>query len=557
MTVLRTLIEITIYSAVLFGVIWLFRLAFKKHMSPLMLYTVWFLLIARLLMPVTIFAGFSFFVIPAQETAEVQAGSVDLSAMFDENTAAAEPGVPHIAADTAQETAAVPEQPEQAAATSAADAPNVRLDITWEAALIALWLAGAAVMLAVTGASAMRLRHRLKAAHPIPQEWQRTVDEIKGELGIRRDIRIVTIEGFPSPALTAGIRPTVVLPAELMGKSEDMLRFALLHEMTHIRRGDNAVSLLLLILRAVYWFNPIVWLTVHRMHLDMESACDSHLTRPMSPSVKKRYAGTMLSMYAQQQVRYVLGMALGQTKKTAERRLRGMFMRGRSSRRGRIAALLLACVMLVACFTTACQPTPEQEVVMNKNTDLVEDVIAANSAADTSDLEEDKQTIAEQIGAADGHLTMQITPGDQVTIDVDADIVIPEFDQMPMVRVKPENFSQAQFDAFIAYLTGGLPIYYQDRDTTGGIFTQEEIMTILTRIQEFLANKDLPGNIRSPWEYMVGELKKEYDNAMSQADEELYDGTLSVPENEEKEVELDNGIVAVYGSHDTSKSRPA
>ena len=182
MTVLRTLLEITIYSVVLFGVIWLFRLAFKKHMSPAMLYAVWFLLIARLLIPVTVFTGFSFFVIPAQETATVPTEGVDLSAMFEEDTDAADLSAPPITADTIQEEEAAlvqAEQPAAVAEASAATAPALRLNITWETALIALWLAGAAVMLAVTGVSAARLRHRLKASRPIPQEWQRIADEIK------------------------------------------------------------------------------------------------------------------------------------------------------------------------------------------------------------------------------------------------------------------------------------------------------------------------------------------------------------------------------------------
>ena len=52
------LIEISIYSAVITACILLFRLLFKKRISPKVQYTVWMLLVLRLMMPVTIESGF-------------------------------------------------------------------------------------------------------------------------------------------------------------------------------------------------------------------------------------------------------------------------------------------------------------------------------------------------------------------------------------------------------------------------------------------------------------------------------------------------------------------
>ena len=529
MTVLRTLLEITIYSAVLFGVIWLFRLALKKHLSPSMLYAAWFLLIARLLIPVTVFAGFSFFVIPTQDTAAVQTESVDLSAMLEEETGAVNQSVPHITADTIHEQEAAPVQAEQqtaAAETSAAAVPAMRLNMTWETALIALWLAGAAVMLAVTGTSAVRLRKRLKAAQPIPQEWQRIADEVAAVLGIRRDVRIVMVEGFPSPALTAGIRPTVVLPKELLYKNDESIRFALLHEMTHIRRGDNAVSLLLLILRAVYWFNPVVWLTVRRMHLDMESACDSRLTRPMSTADKKRYAGTMLSMYARQQVRYVLGMALGQTKKTAERRLRGMFMRSRSSRRGRAAAVLLVCVMLIACFTTACQPTPEEEIVVGKNQD--EMLEAAVQTPD--DTKSDTPAFSISDMQVPDNYTYSTTGADgKLTVSVDAPVTLPDAGILPTAKVAPGVFTQEMVSGMLDYLFGDTPYYQPDNRMTKDDIQQR----ILARQQEIAEGKydDHPEALEDI-QQDIEEWQKQLETAPEQREEpKLSDGTMIQDEN--------------------------
>lgn len=54
MKLLNTLFEITIYSAVLFAAVTGFKLAFKNKLSPALHFTLWFLVIARLCIPVTI-----------------------------------------------------------------------------------------------------------------------------------------------------------------------------------------------------------------------------------------------------------------------------------------------------------------------------------------------------------------------------------------------------------------------------------------------------------------------------------------------------------------------
>ncbi len=482
MTVLGTLLEMTIYSAVLFGAIWLFRRVLKKHLSAAMLYAVWFLLIARLMMPVTLSSGVSLFVIPAEQTPTASAENVDVAELLGglDNTIVSH-NAP--AADAEQISDGIQAQSDTVAAETQPLAPAeaVRFSVSWETVLIAVWLLGVAAMLIHVGIAQMRLRRRLLRAQTVPEEWQTMADTLMQQLGLRRGVRVVMIAGFPSPALVAGLRPVVVLPEEMKGKGDAAVRFALLHELTHIRRGDHVVSLLLLILRAVHWFNPVVWLTARQMRLDMETACDSQLTRPMDTAEKKRYAGTMLSMYADKQVRYVLGMAMGQTKKTAQRRLRGMFMRGRSSRRGRVAAWLLACVMLVACFTTACQPTPEEQIVVGKDQDAMID-----AAQETPEAEQ-VASVAEQVAAPEAYTTDVSAADGKLKISADgAAVILPDTDSMSIMRVTAADFTQWQVDGLISALFNGQTIY----EVTYGADTKDEIMQQIIYAQQRKASDE-------------------------------------------------------------------
>src|SRR5690606_18119326 len=66
----------------------------------------------------------------------------------------------------------------------------------------------------------------------------------------------------------------LVLLPEAVDWPEERIRAVLLHELAHIRRNDWLVQLLAGVLRAVYWFNPLVWLACARLRLESERACD-------------------------------------------------------------------------------------------------------------------------------------------------------------------------------------------------------------------------------------------------------------------------------------------
>jgi beta-lactamase regulating signal transducer with metallopeptidase domain len=344
-TVLTALLSITIYSVVIFAGIMLFRLILKKHVSPLLMYLVWFLLIARLMIPVTLDSGFSLITIPSEENSALPpystAGPVNETGSGNPN-----------AYNTADKNSGL------ADTQNTVKQPGFVLNVP--AVLIGVWAIGMALMLAQTLAASIKLKARLRRdSVPAPGEWAAIADRIRAELNVRSRIRIVMVKDFISPALNASIYPVIVMPEPMASEVAEKVEFALRHEITHLKRGDHLVCLLLAALRIVYWFNPVVWLASRQIKMDMETACDNAAVGPMGRERAERYAETVLDMYANGKVKFVLGMSLHSTKRTAERRVRGIFMRRRSSYTGRAAAALLAAVVLVACFTTACVPGPE------------------------------------------------------------------------------------------------------------------------------------------------------------------------------------------------------
>ena len=79
----------------------------------------------------------------------------------------------------------------------------------------------------------------------------------------------------PTLLVTWGlVRPNVLLPTPALDWSDDLARIVLRHELAHVSRGDWAVQVTAEVLRALYWFNPLVWIACRRLRQESEHACD-------------------------------------------------------------------------------------------------------------------------------------------------------------------------------------------------------------------------------------------------------------------------------------------
>lgn len=362
MKLLNTLFEITIYSAVLFAAVTGFKLAFKNKLSPALHFTLWFLVIARLCIPMTIESGFHLFTVE-QEKPLVQQQIPEVSAFDAPTPAAMREAAPSEALRS--EASAPVQEP-----LPAADSPKPVFTIASADALIALWIAGMAFRAAALLLGERRLR--LAMAHntlPTDARTRDIYDACCAELGIAHKLPLQSMAGIYSPALTVSLKPMILLPANITDTLTDaQLACALRHELTHYRRRDHLLMLLLRLLTCVYWFNPIVWLMKRELMKDMETACDSAVTAQLNGTERREYAMTLLALFSQPcRANSVLGMALSSAEKDAERRVREVFGAHRSKVPVKILAALLSALLLACCFTTACQPTPEKEIVLGED----------------------------------------------------------------------------------------------------------------------------------------------------------------------------------------------
>jgi hypothetical protein len=113
-----------------------------------------------------------------------------------------------------------------------------------------------------------------RASRLVEGPWVRAARDISRAYGLRQ-VPVLLHSHHPSALGTWGVAPPkVLLPADAMSWSSDRIRIVLAHELAHVRRRDWLVQTATELFRAVYWFNPLVWLAARRLRLESEQACD-------------------------------------------------------------------------------------------------------------------------------------------------------------------------------------------------------------------------------------------------------------------------------------------
>lgn len=98
-------------------------------------------------------------------------------------------------------------------------------------------------------------------------------------------------EKAESPFILGFIRPKIYLPFSLSSADRENV---IAHETAHLKRKDHIIKPLAFLLLAVYWFNPLVWVSYVLLCRDIELACDEKVIRDLSEDSRKEYAKSLL-----------------------------------------------------------------------------------------------------------------------------------------------------------------------------------------------------------------------------------------------------------------------
>ena len=323
-------------SSVLILVVIALRYVLRGKLSLRMQYALWLLVLVRLLVPVS-FGASDLSVMNAvpERAPTVQQGTYKQDIVGERNDAPTNAGTVGIPAQSMNEAA--PPDLVQNVTTATVTAPTVE-KTDWARIAKTVWLAGAAalglVFLAVNLCFGKKLRRS-----------RERVEETDACLPVYESGETDT------PCLFGVAKPSIYVTPDTRTEAET-LRYALAHEQTHYRHGDNLWAVLRGVCLALHWYNPLVWWAAELSRRDAELACDEATIRRIGESERAAYGRTLIRMTCEKRpALLVTATMMTDSGKGLKERISLLVKKPKTAAYTAVAVLLIAGLSVACTFT--------------------------------------------------------------------------------------------------------------------------------------------------------------------------------------------------------------
>jgi len=162
----------------------------------------------------------------------------------------------------------------------------------------AIWVTGVISYFFVVVAFHYKLAARLRREQPIvSSRIDSIVREQKRLLGIKNEIAVHETNRVNTPSLFGFIKPRLLFPRGMIENFTDHeLRLIILHELVHVKRRDVLLHWLVILVQSLHWFNPFVWLALHRLRLSLECVCDAAVLSHLNSEQRHAYGNTLIKL---------------------------------------------------------------------------------------------------------------------------------------------------------------------------------------------------------------------------------------------------------------------
>ena len=269
-----TLLKMSLSGAVLVCVVAIVRSLAIHRLPKRALLALWWMALARLLLPVSLPSPVSVYTLLESRdyvVSEAYTAPVPAPAL---------PAAPEALPAVSQGNAV-----SSPGALAPSPGAVARLQLVW-----AVGSVGCALFFAL---ASVRCRREFRTSLPVAD---RAVQEWLAGHPLRRPVEVRTSDRISAPLTYGILRPVILLPEGFDCGDAAQLGYVLTHEWVHIRRFDGLAKLLIAAAACLHWWNPFVWVLSALFNRDLELACDEEVVRRHGVASRAAYARALITL---------------------------------------------------------------------------------------------------------------------------------------------------------------------------------------------------------------------------------------------------------------------
>lgn len=233
----------------------------------------------------------------------------------------------------------------------------MHVDVRWSFAIAAVWIMVSLVRAVQLAVSAVRLRRIWNGATPVEVS---AAGRAPVSVGRFRTVTLCTSADVDRPSVIGFFSPRILIPCEVFARITPLeLEQIVLHEVGHLRRGDDWLNLLQKICLVLVPLNPALLWIERRLCLERELACDDDVLR--LTKAPKAYATCLTNLAEQRLSRRAAALSLGAWEQRSElaRRVHRILRRTECMGKLQTWAVMTVLVLGVACGTAWLSRCPQ------------------------------------------------------------------------------------------------------------------------------------------------------------------------------------------------------
>ena len=192
--------------------------------------------------------------------------------------------------------------------------------------------------------------------------------DVQNRYNLNKNVELINQDIISTPAIYGTFNSKILLNEKLLELSDAEIELILLHEVSHIKRGDIYMNKLLQILKIIYCFNPLIIMLLNQIKKDLELANDEYVVKGFNKTKINLYCKTLLkiSLISDKELFSALGMASDAD--GLEERIRMIKDKDKffTNKILIISTVLILVLSITVCFATSRITNENSEIIENQ-----------------------------------------------------------------------------------------------------------------------------------------------------------------------------------------------
>lgn len=217
--------------------------------------------------------------------------------------------------------------------------------------LPALWLTGAGTLMIIYVISNLIFIRKIGSEKFEDDRIIKIFETAKTKFKLERKIELINQTVVKSPAIVGIVKPKIFLTEEIKKSTDTEVEYIFRHELAHFKRKDNVINSILIFLRTIHWFNPIVWLVMKEIKKDMEFTADEKAVKGLEIDDRKEYCKLLVNLSSTSSSSFMeRAIGIANDKNNLEKRINMIKLSDKLSKHPVFSAMLVFVIIGLICL---------------------------------------------------------------------------------------------------------------------------------------------------------------------------------------------------------------